>query len=515
MDYRKKLAWLIAVSTLCRIIIAWSLELGNTEAYYWVLSNRLQLNYFDHPPMVAWLIRLTTLNGALHHELFVRLGAIIAAGICTWLIYRLGSVIHSARAGWFAAVLYTTSIYATMGAGIYIIPDSPQMIFWLASLIVLVKLMNGSTDGRKSREQWCLFGLLTGLCIMSKVHGAVIWAGALAYMLVYDRQKLKDPFVYVSLAITLVIISPIIIWNIDHNFAAYKYHSGRVDLTQGQIDPVGFVKMLVKVIISTGPIHYVLIVIAVLLAFKGKLGLDQKAGRVLLLCNLPLVILILVISLFRETMSHWPGPPLSALLVLPAVWLAGRLEPAGGKLLPVLKIAVAYAIFMGAVEALTINYLPGTTSVAQGMRIGADDATVDMYGWKHAGETYDSVYRAVVAKHLIDARAPVIVTSWVPAAHVDYYITSRTGQETFALGNIDSLHQYYWLNDDKRHLRIGDDAWYVIPSNMFDYQTFNKLTASFNSFAPDLMFSQYRSGMVCKRFYIFRLIGYKGDRAFK
>jgi hypothetical protein len=50
---------------------------------------------------------------------------------------------------------------------------------------------------------------------------------------------------------------------------------------------------------------------------------------------------------------------------------------------------------------------------------------------------------------------------------------------------------------------------------MFDYQTFNKLTASFNSFAPDLMFSQCRSGMVCKRFYIFRLIGYKGDGLFK
>ena len=62
MLFKNKIASLILIATLIRCIIAFSIGLGNDEVYYVTYAQHLQWNYFDHPPLVALLIRLTTLN---------------------------------------------------------------------------------------------------------------------------------------------------------------------------------------------------------------------------------------------------------------------------------------------------------------------------------------------------------------------------------------------------------------------------------------------------------------------
>ena len=141
MNYRKKLIWLIAIATVLRIFISAGMELGNSEVYYWVYSLHLQWNYFDHPPMVAWLIRLTTLNNLLHNELAVRVGAILCAAICTYIIFRIGETINNQQTGWYAALLYTTCYYSSIASGAFILPDSPQMVFWLTGILILLRIL--------------------------------------------------------------------------------------------------------------------------------------------------------------------------------------------------------------------------------------------------------------------------------------------------------------------------------------------------------------------------------------
>jgi len=85
IELSKKVFTLILISTLIRCIIASSSELGNVEAYYWTFAQHLQWNYFDHPPIVGWLIRLTTANLHLHSEFFTRAGAIISSAVSTIL----------------------------------------------------------------------------------------------------------------------------------------------------------------------------------------------------------------------------------------------------------------------------------------------------------------------------------------------------------------------------------------------------------------------------------------------
>src|SRR5664280_2844266 len=48
------------VLTIIHLLLAQQTELIPEEAYYWAYSQHPALSYFDHPPMVAWIIWLGT-----------------------------------------------------------------------------------------------------------------------------------------------------------------------------------------------------------------------------------------------------------------------------------------------------------------------------------------------------------------------------------------------------------------------------------------------------------------------
>lgn len=57
------------------------LQLGNDEVYYLTYAQKLQWNYFDHPPFIALVIKCFSANLLLKHEVFLRLGFIAASGL--------------------------------------------------------------------------------------------------------------------------------------------------------------------------------------------------------------------------------------------------------------------------------------------------------------------------------------------------------------------------------------------------------------------------------------------------
>ena len=228
MSIRKKVFLLIVFSTFVRCALAFFLEFGNDEVYYWTYAQHLQWNYFDHPPMVALLIRLGTLNLYFHNELFVRAGAIICAAVNTWLVFQAAKKVRDAQAGWYAALLYTSSFYCSIIAGTFILPDSPQVLCWMASIFLMISIIDEKDNPRKKNILLLLLGITIGLCIMSKVHGIFLWVGFGLYILCYDRKLLRQPGLYGAVLITAAIVSPIVIWNIQNNFITYSFHNSRV-----------------------------------------------------------------------------------------------------------------------------------------------------------------------------------------------------------------------------------------------------------------------------------------------
>ena len=220
---------------------------------------------------------------------------------------------------------------------------------------------------------------------------------------------------------------------------------------------------------------------------------------------------MLFVSIFHEVLPHWPAPAISVLLIIPAISLAAGNKDQQGKTPGVLKFAIGYALFVLLPLEISTNYFPGTISTEKGdMKMGAGDETLDVYGWKLAGKKFDSLYKSDVAQKLMPARALVIITNWIPGAHIDFYIAQPAGLETYGLGTVYDLHQYFWSNSFKRPLLKGDSAYYIIPSNLFTYKAFNKVLGSFSGYRVAYIFQEYRSGIVCKEYYYIRLNGYKG-----
>ncbi len=226
---RRAVLGLIAIATLVRLRFTFATELGNDEVYYWAYASFPDWSHFDHPPMIGWVIQLFTLNLALDSEVFIRLAAVVSAAIATWLMYLIGRRLGGERAGLFAAILHTSAVYGSVLAGVVILPDAPLVVFWLLALWLLLEALPAETIGTRERRLVLFAGAAIGLAILSKYQGVFIGAGALLYVLLYDRRWLRQPAFYASMALAALIASPILIWNLKNDFISFTYcESGTV-----------------------------------------------------------------------------------------------------------------------------------------------------------------------------------------------------------------------------------------------------------------------------------------------
>ena len=167
-NYRKHLFWLLLIISIIKIVVAGLVELGNDEVYYWTYAVQPDFNHFDHPPMVGLLIRLTSFNLHWASGISLRLGSIICCAISSYFIFLTGKTIANERVGWYATLIYNASVYAGFIAGLFILPDSPQMTFWTAALYLMSQIIILQKD--KKLSYWLALGVLIGLACLCKVH---------------------------------------------------------------------------------------------------------------------------------------------------------------------------------------------------------------------------------------------------------------------------------------------------------------------------------------------------------
>lgn len=507
-ENRLYLKWLfisIGLFFLLRMLPAAWLELGNDEVYYLTYSPHLQWNYFDHPPMVALWIRIFTLNEFLiGHELFVRLGSLVSSAVSTWLMFRIGLRLHSARAGFIIALLYSSSIYAGIIAGIFIMPDSPQMLFWTWSLLQLTKILSGED----SVSNWLFFGLSSGLCMMSKIHAIFIFVGLLLFILSSKRLWLKQPAMYLAIIIAVLLFMPVIVWNIQNDFITYRYHSARVSPAAFSLHTLGFTRELIGQILYNNPVNVILVVLGIY-SFS-RLKLARQSAEVLTLFNciaLPMITVLLVLSLFRDTLPHWSGPAYITLLPLAGI----RLAEISTKRIPgSLKWSIGIFVFFILVAFTGIYLIPGTigdTKTSQ--TYGQNDISLDLYGWEDASVQFRQIYRQEVKTGAMPATAPLIAMKWFPAAHEDYYICRPLNISLIGLGEAYDLHQFIWLNKWRMQAVNMNKAWFIMPTNV-PVNVMADLQQSYRHISFFKRIASYRNGKLCRYFLIYKLDGWQG-----
>src|SRR5450759_4487351 len=80
-------ALLLFIWVVLNLLQAWLTPLNDDEAYYWMYSKYLAWGYFDHPPMIALMIRIG--YSFFHNELGVRLIVVLSQLLTLYVIWLL------------------------------------------------------------------------------------------------------------------------------------------------------------------------------------------------------------------------------------------------------------------------------------------------------------------------------------------------------------------------------------------------------------------------------------------
>lgn len=496
---------LILFSTIIRIAVASFLCLGNDEVYYLSYAQHLQWNYFDHPPMVALLIRLTSFDLNFTSEFFVRFGSIVLAASNTFLVYKIASQIKNERAGIIAALLFTSSLYSSIITGIFILPDTPMLFFWILSIYSVLQVVVIDQDKKVCNRFLLIFGILVGLSIMSKVHAVFLWLGFGAYIVFFERRFFSNPYLYVAILLTIFIASPILIWNINNDFITYKFHSNRVTVRDG-VNLSSFIREIFGGAFYNNPINFFLIGIGVFAFFKKKITIDLPFQRVLIFAGLPLIVVLLGVSFLRDTLPHWSGPGYVSLIILVSCYFADCKE--GSSVLKSVLLANFLTLVICVLGVILINYFPGTVGDKAGSRLGRGDVTLDMYDWRYFKNEFDKIHKMDNNKQAKFSDF-VLNNKWFPGAHIDNYIAQPLHLNFVGLGSLEDVHTYFWLNKTRKVIKKGDNAYFLTVSNSYSNPT-EVYGQSFEYINDPIIIVQSRGGLPARKMYVYKLEGYKG-----
>ena len=324
---------IIAYAFALRLVYLGSVELLPEEAYYWNYSRHLDIGYLDHPPMVAWLIKVGT--AAFGQSQFgVRAGALCCGVITSVFTYRLTRNLFD-EATALAAVVLAQALPFFFLSGLLMTPDAPLTAAWAASLYYLERAL---VAGRSSA--WWGVGFSLGLGAISKYSIGLLVPVALGFMS-RDRESRRwwrrwEP--YVAALLAFAIFSPVIVWNAQHEWASFAFQTSR---RLAEAPRFALHKLVASALILITPTG-VLAVAAALMGGGIRRGrvdgtVDDNAGgngdaaRRRLFISLGVLVPLAVFALFslrHEVKLDWTGAPwIGALPVM-----AAGMIPAGAAL---------------------------------------------------------------------------------------------------------------------------------------------------------------------------------------
>lgn len=278
---------------LISVFQSYSTELFHDEAYYWVYSQYLDWGYYDHPPMIAWMIKLG--YSIFSNELGVRLLSILLNTATILIIYDLT---NKKQPYLFYGI--TLSIAVAHLGGFITVPDIPLIFFTAVWFWVYRRFVNN--------ESWAntlLLAISAALLMYSKYHGVLI----ILFTLLSNVKLLINKKMYVAGIIGVLLFMPHLLWQWNHDFPSVQYH------LYERNSPVYQFKFTVE---------YVLGQIGLMGPFLGWLFLwmsfkykpQNHTERALKFNVLGLLIFFLVSSLKGRVEANWTLPALVGLMVL-------------------------------------------------------------------------------------------------------------------------------------------------------------------------------------------------------
>lgn len=516
-----RLAILLAVSAIIRLLLAAITELGNDEVYYITYALYPEQSHFDHPPMVGWFMQIFTLNLVLDTELWIRLASIVSGTLSTVIIYYIGKKLGGRVTAWYSALMYNLSVYGFIITGVFAMPDSPQGLFWLLTIYLLMlsieshkkSRMEGSdprhiTKSETNSMNWFLIaGVTSGMALLSKYTSVFLLSGTFIYF-IKNREWFGKWYVYAGLLIAVCFFIPVFLWNLQFDFISFNFHTDRIEIEEQLFRPVSLATELVGQILYNNPFIVFMTVMAVVTYFRKKSKVDNDYSFLLVSIALPLILLFIVFSMFRSTLPHWTGPGYVTLIPMAALYLTNLQERRKvNKYFPgILKWAIGFTgfIILGALLQLYQGvFFNKGIDPKTGKRYGMKDITLDMYGWKQLNTKFTAIYNCDLSSGTMDKDAVIISHRWFPAANLDYYVARDKNIRVMTMAPVDRAHKYAWITEYRGGYKEGMDAYFI--SSSYDFKSPLELyTEYFTIGQPDTI-PIYRKDLLVKQFYVWRM----------
>ena len=202
---------IIGLWFLVNLLQAVFTSLHSDESYYWMYSQNLSWGYFDHPPMVAFLIYPGSL--ILHGEIGVRLIFIIASTLTFALI--LNELNEKNDLVFATLFMLSFPLIHTHIAGFMAIPDVPLLLFTTLFILAYKKFLE-KPDWKIS----VLIAVLLSAMIYSKYHAFLI----IGFTILSNLSLFKSKYFYGIMFLTAILLVPHILWQIHNEFPTFKYH---------------------------------------------------------------------------------------------------------------------------------------------------------------------------------------------------------------------------------------------------------------------------------------------------
>jgi 4-amino-4-deoxy-L-arabinose transferase-like glycosyltransferase len=369
---------LAAVATITAARLVWlavqSAGLYPDEAQYWFWAQHPALGYYSKPPLVAWLIALTT-AGFGDSEFAIRLAAPLLHAGAAGLVYAIAARLYDQRTGFWSALAYLTLPGVSLSA--YIIStDAVLLPCWAAGLYGFIRAREPG-GGR----WWLVTGIAVGAGLLAKYAMAYWFLSAFGLVLLVPGERRHLRPLLGATAIAGLIYLPNLWWNWSHGFVSYLHVRDNAALLAHPLHSTAFLEFLGSQFGVMGPVFFAFLILII----ARPRALADPHARLLAVFALPTLVLMLLVSLLSRAEPNWAAPAYVSAIVLVVAWALERGWRRWVAASIALNLAAAVALF-GTVDALA----------AIGVAVPAKyDPLHRLRGWRELGQSV----AAILAQH--------------------------------------------------------------------------------------------------------------------
>lgn len=297
----------VAVVTLYRVAM---LPLARADLYtddsqYWLWSRHLDWGYYSKPPLIAWIVHLSTALGGSDDPFWIRLPFPLIHAVTAVLVALIARRLYGARIGGIAGFAYV-GLPAVAVASFSLSTDTPMLCCFALALLAYLHLTEKSSVG------WAVtLGAAIGVGMLAKY--AMIYfpisAALAAILLPSARIAWRD--VLIAAVPALVILAPNVAWNAGNGFATLHHTADNTRLEQGAaLEPLELIDFWAGQFLIPGPIFFA----AYLIGLRG-VRRDRRTAF-LALMSLPTLAIVSVQALLAGAQTNWAAAGHLAALVL-------------------------------------------------------------------------------------------------------------------------------------------------------------------------------------------------------